>query len=122
MSSHLPDQAQRHDEGKDSVPHLLYLALSALSTLSNLASYYAIMDLPYITVVVGKSVKPLPVLVFGNLLGGKRYSLVKCLSVVTEVMGMMIFLLPCPEVDKDHRGEGQAWYLGSGNRGTCRNS
>ena len=42
--------------------------------------------------VLGKSAKPIPILVIGTLLGGKRYSRTKFLIVLLIVVGVAMFL------------------------------
>ncbi|EEC05610.1 UDP-galactose transporter, putative [Ixodes scapularis] len=42
--------------------------------------------------VVGKSCKPIPVMVLGVLIGGKRYSLSKYLSILVVVLGVGLFI------------------------------
>lgn len=82
----------RSKDERDTIPAWCYVTMSVLSLLSNLATYQAITDVMYITVVIGKSIEPIPILVCGMLCGGKRFSLSECFSVATVVIGMIIFL------------------------------
>ena len=42
--------------------------------------------------VLGKSVKPIPVMVLGVVVAGKRYSLAKCVFVLLIVIGVSLFM------------------------------
>ncbi|CAD5119163.1 DgyrCDS7801 [Dimorphilus gyrociliatus] len=57
-----------------------------------LASNHALQFVPYPTQVLGKSVKPIPVMILGVLLAGKRYPLRKYLFIVLIVAGVALFM------------------------------
>lgn len=57
-----------------------------------LASTHAIQHIPYPTQVLGKSIKPIPVMILGVLIAGKKYPLAKYLCVLLIVMGVGLFM------------------------------
>jgi len=54
-------------------------------------SFQALQWVNYPTQVVGKSCKPIPVMILGVLFGGKRYPLLKYLFVLLIVIGVALF-------------------------------
>lgn len=70
-----------------------YYVISAMTYLgAMLASTISLQFVNYTTQVVGKSCKPIPVMVLGVLIGGKRYSLSKYLSILVVVLGVGLFI------------------------------
>lgn len=70
-----------------------YYAMSAFTLLgAMLASHQALQHIPYPTQVLGKSIKPIPVMVMGVLVAGKRYHFKKCMCVTLIVLGVAIFM------------------------------
>ena len=53
--------------------------------------FQALQWVNYPTQVVGKSCKPIPVMILGVLFGGKRYPLLKYLFVLLIVIGVALF-------------------------------
>ncbi|KAF0699360.1 Aste57867_10076 [Aphanomyces stellatus] len=72
------------------LPH--YLFLSLLAFISTLASVWALRYVTFITRVLGKSCKSIPVMLVGVCFG-KRYTAVKYLSVGLLSVGVAVFLL-----------------------------
>ena len=58
--------------------------------------------------VLGKSAKPIPVLILGVLLGRKHYPAIKYLIVLLIVVGVAVFLY---RDDKGSTGEDHSWHL-----------
>ncbi|CAN7983772.1 unnamed protein product [Ixodes hexagonus] len=70
-----------------------YYVISAMTYLgAMLASTISLQFVNYTTQVVGKSCKPIPVMLLGVLIGGKRYSLSKYLSILVVVLGVALFI------------------------------
>lgn len=79
-------------QGSDTTRRSYYM-ISAFTYLgAMLASTVALQFVSYTTQVVGKSCKPIPVLVLGVLIGGKRYGLAKYLSILVVVLGVALFI------------------------------
>uniref|UniRef100_A0A1L8EI40 Putative solute carrier family 35 member b1 n=2 Tax=Haematobia irritans TaxID=7368 RepID=A0A1L8EI40_HAEIR len=70
-----------------------YYAVSALTyLLAMVSSNMALRWVPYPTQVVGKSAKPIPVMVLGVLIGRKSYSWIRYACVFTIVVGVVLFM------------------------------
>ncbi|KDO34284.1 hypothetical protein SPRG_22078 [Saprolegnia parasitica CBS 223.65] len=79
-------------EPTSSLPMKQYVGLSLLTFVSTIASIYALRYVSFITRILGKSCKSIPVMLLGAILG-KRYDLKKVLSVLLLSVGVAIFLL-----------------------------
>ncbi|KAI8129372.1 putative solute carrier family 35 member B1 [Lucilia cuprina] len=78
---------------KDDTTHSGYYAVSALTyLLAMVSSNMALRWVPYPTQVVGKSAKPIPVMILGVLLGRKSYSWIRYACVITIVVGVVLFM------------------------------
>ena len=55
--------------------------------LAMLASNEALQHVSYPTQVIGKSIKPVPVMLFGVFIAGKRYPMMKYLAILMVVLG-----------------------------------
>lgn len=70
-----------------------YYAVSALTyLLAMVSSNMALRWVPYPTQVVGKSAKPIPVMILGVLIGRKSYSWTRYACVFTIVVGVILFM------------------------------
>lgn len=70
-----------------------YYCLAALSYLvAMVSSNKALVWVNYPTQVVGKSCKPIPVMILGVLIGRKSYSLLKYFFVLLIVLGVALFM------------------------------
>lgn len=70
-----------------------YYSISSLTYLTAMvSSNMALQHINYPTQVVGKSCKPIPIMILGVLLGRKRYSIRKYLFVSLIVMGVALFM------------------------------
>lgn len=78
--------------GTDSTP-TTYYAIAAFTYLTAMvSSNKALLWVNYPTQVIGKSCKPIPVMILGVLFGGKRYPLLKYLFVLLIVSGVALFM------------------------------
>lgn len=79
-------------QGKDGTK-LTYYGISSLTYLTAMvSSNMALQHVNYPTQVVGKSCKPIPIMILGVLLGRKKYSIKKYLFVSLIVVGVALFM------------------------------
>lgn len=57
------------------------------------SSNMALRWIPYPTQVIGKSAKPIPVMILGVLIGQKRYTIQRYCFVLTIVIGVVLFMM-----------------------------
>lgn len=76
----------------DSTSVIFYASCSLTYLLAMVTSNMALRWLPYPTQVVGKSAKPIPVLLLGVLVGNKKYDLQKYICIFTIVIGVVLFM------------------------------
>jgi len=102
----------KHGEDKT---RTIYYASSALTyLLAMVCSNLALQWVGYPTQVVGKSCKPIPVMVLGVLLGGKSYPMIKYLFILTIVLGVGLFMYKdnvASNTDPDASGLGIGEFL-----------
>lgn len=70
----------------------MYPACALTYLVAMLASNEALQHVSYPTQVIGKSIKPVPVMLFGVLIAGKKYPLVKYLAILMVVVGIALFM------------------------------
>lgn len=100
------------NEAKDSTPFRWY-GICAITYLgAMLASNKSLQWVNYPTQVLGKSCKPIPVMVLGVLLAKKKYPLVKYLCVLLIVLGVALFMYK--ESNKKVTADISTWSLGLG--------
>ncbi|XP_060527203.1 solute carrier family 35 member B1 homolog [Cylas formicarius] len=80
-------------QAEDKTAKLYYASVSVTYLLAMVASNMALQWVPYPTQAVGKSAKPIPVMILGVLLGKKSYPFKKYLFVFLIVTGIVIFML-----------------------------
>lgn len=79
---------------KEDTTYVGFYAAAALTyLLAMVSSNMALRWLPYPTQVVGKSAKPIPVMILGVLIGNKKYSLQKYICIILIVIGVAAFML-----------------------------
>lgn len=79
---------------KEDKTHYGFYACSAVTyLLAMVSSNMALRWVPYPTQVIGKSAKPIPVMILGVLIGHKRYSLQRYCFVLTIVAGIVLFMM-----------------------------
>lgn len=79
---------------KEDKTHYGYYACSAVTyLLAMVSSNMALRWVPYPTQVIGKSAKPIPVMILGVLIGHKRYTLQRYCFVLTIVIGVVLFMM-----------------------------
>lgn len=71
----------------DTTKQWMYPMCALTYLCAMLASNEALQHVSYPTQVIGKSIKPVPVMVFGVLIAGKRYQLLKYVAILMVVMG-----------------------------------
>jgi len=76
----------------DTSPQTMFALMSFSYLFAMLASNHALSFVSYPTQVIGKSVKPIPVMLIGVLLARKRYSLNKYIFVLLIVLGVVLFM------------------------------
>jgi UDP-galactose transporter B1 len=74
------------------IPIFELLALSAASTCSGITSIHSLHYVIYPVQVIFKACKPVPVMIFGSLWFGRRYSLSKWFNIVLITIGVSLFL------------------------------
>ncbi|XP_068743991.1 solute carrier family 35 member B1-like isoform X2 [Montipora capricornis] len=102
----------RGNEAKDSTPFCWYGICATTYLGAMLASNKALQWVNYPTQVLGKSCKPIPVMILGVLLARKRYPLVKYLCVLLIVLGVALFMYK--ENPKKVTADSSSWLLGFG--------
>lgn len=79
-------------QGEDTTSSSYYALSSFTYLLAMVSSNKALSWVNYPTQVVGKSCKPIPVMVLGVLVGRKKYPLLKYLFILMIVMGVALFM------------------------------
>lgn len=77
---------------EDKTPKLYYVSSALTYLLAMITSNMALRWVPYPTQVVGKSAKPIPVMILGVLIGNKRYDLKKYICIIMIVIGVALFM------------------------------
>lgn len=86
---------------KEDQTHAGFYASSALTyVLAMLSSNLALRWVPYPTQVIGKSAKPIPVMLLGVLVGRKSYALQRYFFVLLIVVGVVLFMMKEGHVSK----------------------
>jgi len=81
-----------YENKKDTTPTYMYIWCSLSYMGAMLASNMSLRYVSYPTQVLGKSCKPIPVMILGVLLAKKSYPLIKYLCVLFIVLGCALFL------------------------------
>ncbi|ALC45702.1 CG5802 [Drosophila busckii] len=77
---------------EDTTHYVQYAACSLTYLLAMVSTNMALRWVPYPTAVVGKSAKPIPVMILGVLIGRKSYSWTRYACVLTIVLGVILFM------------------------------
>lgn len=77
---------------EDKTPKFYYISSALTYLLAMITSNMALRWVPYPTQVVGKSAKPIPVMILGVLIGNKRYDLKKYICILMIVIGVALFM------------------------------
>ncbi|XP_060593752.1 solute carrier family 35 member B1-like isoform X2 [Ruditapes philippinarum] len=77
---------------KDTTPMKMFAACSLTYLGAMLASNQSLQYISYPTQVLGKSVKPIPVMILGILFAGKRYPPAKFLFILMICIGVAMFM------------------------------
>lgn len=97
----------------DLTPTYYYMAMATAYVGAMICSSDALRFVSYPTQALGKSIKPIPIMVLGVLLAKKRYTLKKYLFVLLIVMGVALFMY------KPQQSPGKAFTLGYGELLLC---
>nr|XP_050850481.1 solute carrier family 35 member B1 isoform X2 [Vespula vulgaris] len=95
-------------QGEDTTPTLYYAISSLTYLLAMVCSNMALQFVSYPTQVIGKSGKPIPVMVLGVLLGNKVYPIRKYVFIFLIVIGVALFMYKDGSTSKQI--EGQTWF------------
>lgn len=87
-------------QGEDKTRGVHYAAAAMTYFLAMVCSNMALQFVNYPTQVIGKSAKPIPVMLLGVLLGRKSYPLRKYLFVLLVVIGVALFMFKDGKVSK----------------------
>jgi len=79
-------------QGEDTTSSSYYAVCSLTYLLAMVTSNKALSWVNYPTQVIGKSCKPIPVMVLGVLVGRKQYPLLKYLFILMIVLGVALFM------------------------------
>lgn len=83
---------------RDQTPSMMYVLSSFTYLSAMLTSNYALEFVSYPMQVLGKSVKPVPVMLLGVLVARKKYSSAKYFYVLLVVLGKCVFVCSSIEV------------------------
>lgn len=81
-----------YDQGVDRTKKNYYRICSLTYLIAMVSSNMALRHVNYPTQVVGKSCKPIPIMILGVLIGGKRYAIKKYLFILLIVLGVALFM------------------------------
>ena len=79
-------------QGEDTTKTSYYVTCSLTYLIAMVTSNKALLWVNYPTQVVGKSCKPIPVMILGVVIGRKRYPLLKYLFILMIVIGGALFI------------------------------
>lgn len=94
---------------EDTTPTLYYAIASLTYLLAMVCSNMALQFVSYPTQVIGKSGKPIPVMVLGVLLGNKVYPVRKYAFIFLIVIGVALFMYKDGSASSK-QSEGQTWF------------
>jgi UDP-galactose transporter B1 len=80
------------DQGRDRTRKSYYSICSLTYLTAMVSSNMALRHVNYPTQVIGKSCKPIPIMILGVLIGGKRHTLKKYLFILLIVVGVALFM------------------------------
>lgn len=96
----------------DTTPKWMHILCSITYLGAMISSNEALQYISYPTQVLGKSVKPVPVMILGVLIARKRYHLMKYFGVLTIVFGIVLFMYK--EKKQAQVSDSSSGYLGFG--------
>jgi len=97
---------------KDTTKSSYYAICSLTYLLAMVTSNKALSWVNYPTQVIGKSCKPIPVMILGVLIGRKKYPLLKYLFILMIVAGVAMFMYK--DSGKKGQGDSSSGFLGVG--------
>ncbi|XP_023247192.1 solute carrier family 35 member B1 homolog [Copidosoma floridanum] len=93
-------------QGEDTTRVVYYACSALMCLLAMVCSNMALQFINYPTQVVGKAGKPIPVMIFGVLLGGKTYTFKKYCFITLIVTGVVLFMYKENAAPNEIEGEG----------------
>merc|ERR550534_2297331 len=93
-------------QGEDTTKSSFYACASLTYLLAMVTSNKALSWVNYPTQVIGKSCKPIPVMVLGVLVGGKKYPTLKYIFILMIVAGVALFMYKDSAAQKAGSGDG----------------
>ncbi|XP_023247857.1 solute carrier family 35 member B1 isoform X2 [Copidosoma floridanum] len=93
-------------QGEDTTRVVYYACSALMYLLAMVCSNMALQFINYPTQVVGKAGKPIPVMIFGVLLGGKTYPFKKYCFITLIVTGVVLFMYKENAATNKIEGEG----------------
>ncbi|KAL0126875.1 hypothetical protein PUN28_005317 [Cardiocondyla obscurior] len=88
-------------QGEDTTRTLYYFLAALTYFLAMVCSNMALQFVSYPTQVIGKAVKPIPVMILGVLLGKKSYPIKKYIFIFLIVIGVALFMYKDGKVSKN---------------------
>ncbi|XP_070494650.1 solute carrier family 35 member B1 homolog [Chironomus tepperi] len=88
-------------EKTNETPQRYFCIIAVFYVLAKVTSYRSLRYVPYPTSVVGKSAKPIPVMLLGVLIGRKTYTMYKYIFVTIVVIGVALFTFKTKYDKKD---------------------
>ncbi|KAL1458590.1 hypothetical protein WDU94_008727 [Cyamophila willieti] len=98
-------------QGEDTTRSVYYASAAMTYLLAMVCSNMALQWINYPTQVIGKSAKPIPVMLLGVLLGRKSYALKKYLFVLLVVIGVAMFIYKDGKESKSETNFGFGEFL-----------
>lgn len=100
-------------EPEDKTHYGYYICVSITYATAMVASNMALQWISYPAAVIGKSAKPIPVMILGVIIGRKSYSIQRYFFVFTIVIGVALFLLKTDKLgqSKNLIGWGEALLI-----------
>lgn len=92
---------------EDTTPCMYYSVSGLLYFLAMICSNMALQFISYPTQVIAKSCKPIPVMIFGVLLGKKSYPVRKYFFVGMVVIGVIMFMYKDKKEEKINKAESE---------------
>lgn len=84
---------QLQSVSRDPTPQKLYIMSAATYLTAMVSSNKALLYVNYPTQVIGKSCKPIPVMILGALYARKKYPIKKYCFVLTIIAGVVLFVM-----------------------------
>lgn len=91
--SYLKKVLSRNESQADTTSRWMYPAVAFTYLCAMLSSNEALQHVSYPTQVLGKSIKPVPVMLLGVIIARKRYHYAKYMAILLIVFGIISFFI-----------------------------